>query len=351
MPVKPRLSQTRIQQHIQHKDDKPNGGGTRVIKSCGLSDYKPVEGANRFNVIPFPVRNPLYPPVAKGEIVAGSDWEQFLDVWVHSRVGESSKDFLCLKQFGRSCPLCAETSRLYDEADRTDNDKLKKQATGLKAKRRSLIIVQPILKGEPQDLALFNASHFSFTSSLLKEANDNPDGGGPINFADPDSGKVVYFRAEPSTKVKKAFDFEGFKFSPRDAELDVDWDKVPSLDELMIIASPEDMEAALFGGPSKKSDDEEEDPPVETKKPEKAAKSDDNPFGGEKKAAQGTSTDATPAQTSSPTSEQTAAPVVEKPAPVSGSKCPHGHAFGDDNGRHPACAKCPVFDPCLDVAP
>lgn len=356
MPVKPRLSQTRIQQHIQHKDDKPNGGGTRIVRSTGLSDYKPVEGANRFNVIPFPVRNPLYPPVAKGEIVAGEDWEQFLDVWVHSRIGEGNKDFLCLKQFGHACPLCAETSRLYDEADRQGDEKLKKRATDLKAKRRSLIIVQPIVKGEPQDLALFNASHFSFTSKLLKEANDNPDGGGPINFADPENGRVVYFRAEPSTRVKKAFDFDGFKFAQRDAELDVDWDKIPSLDELMVLPTKEDMEAALFGGPSgaTKGEDEveEDDAPPATSRA--AARTEDAPPAQTRRAPE-PEPEPEPAVTKA-APEQAAPPAAETKAPAatpsaSGNTCPYGHAFGDDNGKHPVCPKCPMFDPCLDVAP
>lgn len=349
MPVKPRLSQTRIQQHIQHKDDKPNGGGVRIVRSTGLSDYKPVEGANRFNVIPFPVRNPLYPPVAKGEIEAGVDWEQFLDVWVHSRIGEGSKDFLCLKQFGHACPLCAETSRLYDEAERTGDDKMKKRATDLKAKRRSLIIVQPIVKGEPQDLALFNASHFSFTSKLLKEANDNPDGGGPINFADPEAGRVVYFRAEPSTRVKKAFDFDGFKFSPRDAELDVDWDKIPSLDELMVIPNADDMEAALFGGPAKDDkggEDDDGEGPTATTRAESAPRQ-------EKAAPVEEIRTAPPAQATTPEPEVTKAAATPAPTTTAtgGNKCPYGHAFGDDNGKHPQCPKCPAFDPCLDVAP
>ena len=333
MPIKPRLSPNRIQQHIQHKDDKPTGGGGRVLKSTGYSDYKPVEGANRFNVIPFPVKNPLYPPVVKGEIEVG-DWEQFLDVWVHSRVGEGSKDFLCLKQFGHACPLCVETSRLYDEADRTGEEKAKKAATAMKAKRRSLIIVQPIVKGEPQDLALYNASHFSFTSLLLKEANDNPDGGGPINFADPDAGKVVYFRAEPSAKMKKAMDFEGFKFTPRDAELDVDWEKIPSLDALMIIPTPQDMDAALFGGPEKKKPDEEEEeaPPPEEKARTRSAPAEETQ----------------PLKETKPAAE--AEPTKTESKPAAGG-CPHGFSYGDDNGKHPQCPKCPLFDPCLDAAP
>ena len=340
MPIKPRLSPNRIQQHIQHKDDKPSGGGNRVLRSTGYSDYKPAEGANRFNVIPFPVKNPLYPPVAKGEIEVG-DWEQFLDVWIHARVGEGNKDFLCLKQFGHSCPLCAETSRLYDEADRSGDDKLKKRATDLKAKRRSLIIVQPIIKGEPQDLALYNASHFSFTSLLLKEANDNPDGGGPINFADPDAGKVVYFRAEPSAKMKKAMDFEGFKFTPRDAELDVDWEKIPSLDELMIIPTAQDMEAALYNGPEKRKDpDEEEDapPPEEKRAPRTPPAEEAEPTPEVKPKAE-------------PVDPPKTQPTQQAETKAAGGGCPHGHCFGDDNGKHPQCPKCPLFDPCLDAAP
>lgn len=337
MAIKPRLSNQRIAQHVAQKDDKSAGGGNgRVLRGISLPDWKAVEGSHRFNIIPFPVKNPQYVQAQKGAVEIG-DWEVYLDVWVHSRIGSANKDFLCLKQFGLPCPCCIETHRLYDEADRTQEDSTRKRASDLKAKRRSFIIIQPIVKGEPKELQLYNASHFAFTNNLLKEANDNPSGGGPVNFADPDNGKVVYFRASKSPKLAKALDFEGFKFMERDAELGIDWEKVPSLDEAMVIPTARDMEAAMFNAPEAPESEEEseqeshreqekpttkvETPPPEPTKPKEPV---------------------TPAET-------TKAPPAASSAPT-GNACPDGGTWGSDNGTRPACTKCTRFDACLDAS-
>ena len=343
MAIKPRLNQNRIAQHIAHKDDKGAGGGQgRVIRGIQLPDFKPADGANRINIIPFPVKNPLYPPVRLKELELG-DWESHLDVFVHSRIGEGSKDFLCLKQFGKPCPICAETSRLYDESDRTGDDKIRDKAKGLAAKRRSFFIVQPILKGEPGDLQLWNASFFSFTEGLLKESNDNPLGGGPINYADPEQGKMVYFRTEPHAKLKKALVYSGYKFLDREAELDVDWEKVPSLDEAMVIPTAADMEAAMFGAPSAS---EEERPSSTTRVQE-----DPDAFGAPERKVppvekveekvQAKVVEAPPATPTPSTTAHAASP--------SNSKCPHGLNFGPDNGMSPKCSGCSEFHACLDA--
>lgn len=339
MALKPRLSNQRIQQHIAHKDDKGSGGGGgRVLRGISLPDYKAVEGSHRINIIPFPVKNPAYVKAQKDEIKIG-DWEVYLDVWVHSRIGGANKDFLCLKQFGKPCPLCTETSRLYDESDRTGEDATKKRAQDLKAKRRSFILVQPIVKGEPQELHLYNASHFAFTDKLLKEANDNPGGGGPVNFADPDDGKVVYFRASKSPKLAKALDFEGFKFPDRDAELGIDWEKIPSLDEHMVIPDPKEMEAALFGGP-----EEDEAPGPEasgSEPPTSRAPRDEEP---PRRTVQ-----EPPRDEKAPETPKDPAPEA-KPVDASGAGCPDGGIWGADNGARSACGKCLKFDACLDAS-
>lgn len=348
----------RTQQHVAHKDDKGMGGGScRYLRASGLPDFKPTEGVNKLNIIPFPITNPMYPPVKSGELEVGQ-WEVGLDILVHGRIGETGKDFLCLSQFGLPCPLCKETKRLYDEAEATGDEATKKRATDTKAKRRTVFIVQPIVKGEPGELKLWNASHFSFTGKLWNEANDNPAGGGPVDFANPEAGKVVYFRSTPSPKMKKAFDYEGIKFLERDAELDVDFEKIPSLDGLMIIPTVEDMEAALYGGPVA-SERATETKPQASQKTEEAKPFPVDPvtpvtsqtkvvdFPKEQPASsQAVATPVTPATTTSAASAQTAAPVQQQ---SSNSECPAGHKFGADNGMFKDCSGCQKFSPCLDA--
>lgn len=347
MAIKPRLNQNRIAQHIAHKDDKSAGGGAgRALRGLSLPDYKPADGANRLNVIPFPVKNPLYPPVRLKELEIG-DWESHLDVFVHSRIGEGNRDFLCLKQFGKSCPCCIETSKLYDEADRTGDEKLRQRAKDFQAKRRSFFLVQPIIKGEPGEIHLWNASFFSFTEGLLKEANDNPAGGGPVNYADPEVGKMVYFRTEPHAKLKKALVYSGYKFLERDTELEIDWEKVPSLDEAMVIPTAEEMEAAMFGAPARAPEEEPPTPPAQQERP--ATKPDPDAFGEPDPRSQAQATQpSTPAVTSAPPA--TPAPSTPAPSAPSGSSaCPSGLTYGKDNGMSPKCSGCPVFNDCLDA--
>lgn len=348
----------RTQQQIAHKDDKGGSGGSRVVSGVGLPDWKPTEGVNKFNIIPWVVTNPMYIKAKDDPEFRIGDWEIGLDLMVHSYIGDGKKDFLCLAQFGLPCPCCKQMRAKYDEADETGSTALKEEGNTLRSKRRTFFVVQPIVKGEPQALALWNASHYSFTGKLWGEANDNPNGGGPVDFANPENGKIVYFRAEVDTNMKKGknkvFKYEGLKFLDRDFEFDVDLGTVPSLDKFMVIPKPEDMEAAMFGGPT----EPEESEPDQARPGEEAGAA---PLEQEteRTSAPSSSPSSAPSSgqavpppvTTVTTSSAPSAPIAETaPMPVQPGSCPKGHSFGKDNGMHPDCGGCTVFDPCFQAS-
>ena len=136
--------------------------------------FKPVEGKNRINIIPYVIKTKNHPLVKRGEFEIG-DTDYVMDCWVHRSVGLSEVSVVCLKEtYGKPCPICEQSAMFAKEGK-------DKEAKDLKPKRRVIYNIQDLK--EPDKLKVFEASHNLFEKELIDEARDDEEGGF-VDFAD-----------------------------------------------------------------------------------------------------------------------------------------------------------------------
>lgn len=257
----------RTQQQTDTRDD--NGGigrqGFMNFASCGLKFFKlgDVGNYHDLNILPWRIGTKNHPEVVAGNAKVG-DYDYVLDLMVHTRIGPGNGDYICPKKnFGKPCPICDRADELWKNED-TKND-----ARALFAKRRCVYLVQELdAKGKSfipksETPLIFETSHATFSKELQSRATSCMRGKGVVNFADPDDGKVVSFsvnegKMDNGKKFKQAGNFE---FNERTEEVsDEILEACPSLDEMMIIKTPEQLKAALYGDPEDLEDDFDEEP-------------------------------------------------------------------------------------------
>lgn len=352
--ARPKLNNQRTQTAYDTRDEKRGTASKGAINWAKVGKnpryYKPEDGTNSFNVIPFTVTNPDYPLVRQGSMKVGEgDW--MLDLWVHQKVGPDERDVACPKQnWGKKCPICERVHELYEKGDKESKD----QAGSMKAKRRVWLNVQPIVKGTPQDVEVFEVSHFLFAKELLDEAGAS---GTVIPFADPDEGTLVQFRFKKGERGKTFDEYKSFKFPAREEELEdeafdqaLDFSKgvsCPTADELEALLygqNPDDMgesqDAVEEEGdrvPPRRSSRQEDEP--EAAPPRRSSRRDEDEDDGDRVPPR--------ASAPEPEPEQTRRRPVEEPEPAKSGSCPSGHKWGADCDRKPECAKCKLWDDCM----
>ena len=311
--------------------EKDKGGSSRKSfvdwKKVGGTPkfYTPLEGVNKFNIIPYEIKTKLHPLVRSGKMEVG-DLDFMMDVFVHRKMGPNQDtDIICPKKnYGRPCPICDQVSKFYDAGKKDD-------AKALQASRRVLMNVQPIVHGEPQPLEVFDVSHYLFMKEMLEEAHACANGDDIVPFADIEKGKIIKFRTEEEALGKnKMTVFKSFTFLDRETELDEKIiDKAISFDAGFTMMSAEDIEKILYGQGG--DEDETKDPPPKSKQTDE----DEPP----KKVKPGDEDEEPPAKKKV---------VDEDDAQVkSSTKCPAGYPWGDAD-KHPECKKCNIWDDCIE---
>lgn len=272
--------------------------------------YKPVEGVNRVNILPYVIKTDNHPDVAAGLVEKG-DMDYVLDVWVHKNIGERKKDIVCLKKtYGKACPLCEENKRLYDSGDLEASKEIM-------AKRRVMYNIQPTVGEQAGKILFWEQSHFFFQTPLINEANACVDGEDPVIFYEMGKeGSVVQFRGVKEKFSGKEFlKFEGFRFKERDKEVEESIvNKTFSLDKALNVLTYDEIYDYYFGT---KSDSEEERSETQEEKPS---------IDEEKEIIE----------------EETITPVKEEIK----SECPFGHKYGIDFEMRDDCDSCDKWTDC-----
>ena len=331
--------------------------------------FSPTEGKHRINIIPFTIKSKNHPLVKKGEAEIGEQ-DYVMDFYVHRGVGPAEKSVICLKNtYGKPCPICEHAAALRKEGK-------EEEAKALKPSRRVAYNIEDLK--EPGKVKVFETSHYLFEKELIEEARDD-DEGGFIDFADPEEGKEIKFRAAKTTKGNIEFtEFKSFSFEDRDEPVSEDLlNDAISFDELLVVPTYEEVEKILYGDdeeddeqedekPVKKSknredgdDYEDEEAPKKSKKPvdddededekpvKKAGKSkpetdDDDDFDGEQE-------DEKPVKKSKFSDDEEDEPKSKsKPA---GETCPCGYTFGgSDCDEHDECDDCEIWHKCVKAS-
>lgn len=299
-----------------------------------LERFKPHLGDNKIDIIPFNA-GPNHPFVAAGQCQEG-ETVYSLDYYVHKSIGPTKQDFVCLKQYGKRCPLCDESLRLYQAAT---NDEQKKAATAVRNKRRCIYLVHDLIDNK---IGYFDVAWFSFEKLVNSRASirNDPKTGAPINPFDWETGKTIFFK---TNKDK----YEGSEYNKIDEGSFDLIDRAPLSDDILnysvdlsaglIVNTEEEMDNALCGKVT-----------VSQSKPTQTVPAQSTPV--QNSTPQ---TEPAPAQNQAPTQSfdnMAPAQTQSQAAPSSEKVCPCGHNWGDANNQPepPECATCHVWDKCIE---
>ena len=331
----------RYQASFETKESK--GGSRKGVMDWKKVDgevnfFKPAEGKNRINIIPYVIKTKNHPLVKRGDFEIG-DTDYVMDCWVHRSIGVSEANVICLKEtYGKPCPIC-EQMAVQNKQGKEEESK------ALKAQRRVFYNIQA-LRDEGK-VKVFETSHYLFEKELIDEARDDEDGGF-IDFADEDEGKEIKFRAsEVSFAGRKYKEFKSFSFADREEPLSKEVLKQAiSFDEIMEIPTYEEVEKIFYGvdeedeKSEKKSktvenDDEENEDDEVSKKSSKEQDEDDD----EEK----------PIKKSKPVDddEEENPEETKKSCNKNCGECPFSHRFGKDTDEFDDCDDCDVWDKCV----
>lgn len=320
-----------------------------------LEKYKIREGENRIDFIPFNA-GPQHPFVRTGQCKEG-DTVYSLDYYVHKSIGQAKQDFVCLKQFGKRCPLCDESQRLYN----LGTEDSKKQATAVRSKRRCVYLVHDLKDGKYYYL---DQAWFAFEKHInaRAEITIDPTTNAPVSVFDWQVGKTVVFYA---SKDK----WQGSEYNKINESTFTLVDRAPLSDDVLshsIDLSPGleepnefEMDKVLSGQPV--VSEEVPQQPVQAQNPippvqETYVPPVPQPTVPPVQQNFNTMAPVQPAPTAGnpvpPTSvENLAEQALQTTAqPASGHVCPFGYAWGDANNQpeHKECATCQVWDKCID---
>lgn len=317
----------------QTRDGNGNSG-SRVLDFKGkeVEFYAPQEGRNLISIVPYEIKTDKHPLVRNKTLEVG-DMDYVMDIWEHRGVGPAQGSVLCLKNtYGKPCPICEEAARLKKEGKEDE-------AKALKARRR---VYYNVLDPKDGKVKVFATSHYLFEKELIEEAKNDEDGG-YTDFADPDEGRDVRFRAtKESLAGQEYFTYKSFSFEDREAPLSKKiLANAISFDECINIPTYKEVENMLYGA----EDEEEEERGREIPQPDrsKAVDDADAPWGDDDIPAKRPSNSRTE-------SESTSKTYVAKDAPEAHNdkcnKCPFGHIYGKDRDKFDDCDDCDVWGEC-----
>lgn len=271
---------------------------SKVPSGKEVSFFKPVEGANRIDIVSYPITTKNHPGVHARKYKLGA-MDYRLDVWLHRNVGPAEATVMCIKNtYGKACPIC----EMAEEARREGR---KDEYSALKAKR--VVFYNVVDLNEPEKgIQIFQSAHSLFEGELIEEAKNSTDDGSFVDFADEKEGYSVSFRGSKAKAGTYEFlEFKGFKFIKRNKSIeDLVADTFP-LDALLNVPTTEKVSKILNG-----VDDDEDDP-----------------------------TDFNPEQYETP-----------EPPKKPENPCPHDHVFGDDCDKFPECDGCKNWKACYKAS-
>lgn len=306
-----------LAKRYQRSYESKNSGGAKkgIMNYDSVEFYKPEEGRNRINIIPYVIKSKNHPLVKSGDFEVG-DKDYLMDIYIHRGVGVSESSILCLKKtYGKPCPICEQMEAFKKQGKKEESD-------ALRPSRRVYYNVQDLKDGK---LKIFETSHFLFEKELIDEARDGEDG--YVNFADEDEGKEISFKGSKEKKGKIEYlSFKSFRFEDREEKIDDDILKsAVSFDEIMNVPTYDEAEKVLFGADD--DDEPEEKEYDDDEKPRKSSKSDSEDE--DEKSAEDDDDE-----------------PEEKPKKADGLSCPCGHKFGKDCDTFGECDDCDCWDKC-----
>jgi len=285
-------------------------------KGKGGKFWKCVNGDHSINILIW-AAGENYPTVSPYDKIKPGDIVYFLDIWVHKGVGPNEATVVCpAKNYNKPCPICEHVAELRRED--ADKDTINE----IKAKRRTVYNIEVLDSDEEQrkGVQIWDVAHFFMQQHLAGRAKSKKTGKF-IHFADPDTGKEVYFERSGD---KTSTSFSNHTFEERDGYVVSDdlLNKCKCLDDMLTIYDYETLKKMHWGEDAEEG--EEDDIPMDPgeEKEEKEEKEEE-------------------ATTRRPRSKEKKEKKVD-------NECSQGMVFGVDADADPKCDDCPqeVWDAC-----
>lgn len=305
----------------KQKSQKSQYGYLKLLK--GVNVFKEEPGSRvKLDILPYVVTDPNHPDRDDelGIAVPGALWYK-RPFKLHRNIGYNNMPLVCPTSIGKRCPICEYKQRLLKEGKDWRDDSVK----ALKTYLRNLYIVVPLdNKNYEERPYVWDISDHLFQNKLSIELEENPE---YANFPDLEDGYTLRIRFTEEQFGKNKFaDTSRIDFEKREKKYDESiLDKVPNLDEVLVVLPYEQIEAKFFDSEDDavtdvdkaidevvdEIDEDEDDEDVEPRK---------------------------------------AKIIVSKPKlAVADGKCPYGHEFGRDEGSYPECADCIEWNACADA--
>ena len=315
------------QEHNTKNKGKKNNSGERYLNFDEIDEVKFIDlksGKQEINIIPYEITTKKHPQLDVLEI---GDMDYLLDIWAHRFIGPAKNSFICLKEtYGKACPICEERDTLIE------SDASEKITDALKPQRRVIYNVQHLNGNDPDEIVLFETSYAFFETELLEEAQEQ----GFVNFADPEEGFSITFRAV-STKFKKAtfFKFKKFDFEEREPLEEEVLNEAISLDSLLVVPTYEEIKTIFYGADEEYDEEDEELEEDEVEEIEEDEEEDEEEEEDEVE-------EKVKAKKSKAKSKKKSKAKSKK------SKCPNNYNFGTDCDEYEECEDCDLWDECSD---
>lgn len=283
----------------------------------GVSVFKETPGKRAYiDIMPYEVTDPKHPDRNEELEIAtvGEQWYK-RPFMIHRNVGVDNDAVVCLRSFGKKCPICEHRALRAKEGAGKDDLKL------LNAAKRNLYAVIPKKnKDFDEEVHVWDISQFLFQNLLNDELEEDEE---YEVFPDLEDGLTLKVRFDSKTiGTSKPFadasriDFEKRKKPYKESILS----KVPNLDGMLTELSYSEMERLFF-------EIEDEDSSEDGKKGKsKKGKSKKEKSSGMKRKKK----------------DHNDSKGGKK------GKCPHGFKFGKDTDKHEECDECKVWDACIE---
>jgi len=329
----------------------------------GVNVFSPEPGGRvKLDFLPYEVTDPKHSDRNPEAEVAmpGTLWYKH-PYKLHRNVGVENDAAVCLSSIGKKCPICEyRAKQIKAGADREDTD-------AIKPSLRNLYIVVPLdSKKHEEKPHIFDISQYNFQIMLNDELEEHEE---YEVFPDIEEGLTLKIRFASKTigKGQPFAQASRIDFLEREETYDESiLEKVPNLDEVLIILSYDELHAKFFdmedeeeGGKLSSADDDEEEEedekPIRKKKTippkrqshQEEEEEDDRPAKRkvrkkevEEEEEEEEEEDEKPTRSSKrSTSERSSGKK---------NKCPHGHKFGEDHEEYDECDDCKSWDGCLE---
>lgn len=296
------------------------------------------------DILPYEVTNPKHGDRDSEFEIAmpGTLWYR-CPVRVHRNVGEKKETVICLKTFGKKCPICE-----YQDKRRKEKAE-KEEIKELYPRSRSIYCVVPLgIKKVDEVPHIWDMSDFLFQDILNDELEADPNNRA---FPDLENGKTLRLKLRWKELGDSSYpEVRSITFLDRDPYPEKILKDVPKIDDCLQELTYKQIESKFFD-----MEDEEDAGEIEETKVEKEAPVEHRrrPVVEEKE----TSKEDPPARRrrSEPEEEkETRRTRKDEDDPPkrrtveTDNECPHGHTFGKDFEKFKDCNDCNEWNGCYD---